>query len=414
MNARSWLQTLALISSLGCDEPFKTPCTTRTDILVPAPTVVAFNRQRLEVEVRLSPPFACPDGNPKATRVESKVFDPNNVPLEHTATPPTSNESSGYTTMVSFMPNEAGSYFVDVRFEPSIGAQHRDVTIVEDRRSEQPFLSNVSTPVGCKPTVVTNTLVLCQIGSTAFIIRPAEAETFRIENVGRMAYAAPALWVWGANQVMRYTLGDSGAPVVGQSLADADSGMLVTTAAAATSTSLTLFFGSAAQRYSLSGDVLTSQRYEIADIDVSRYGLVAMVSADHFGVMTVTDENAKVCEVSLGATPVATCAKAEPGSLAVEGSGVWVTMVDRVGYYTFATGRPSLTSISNALTGDPQGVQDGAPYFQVDSAYLFIRPATFRLDGFMREAGSKPSIGVLRDAVWLRDPQTNLMRAYRR
>lgn len=415
MNARSWLKhvglSLALINSLACDEPFKTPCTARTDVLVPAGTVMAFNHQSVAVELKLSPPFACQGGNPKATRVESQVFDPNNFELEHTATPPTSSDSSGYATTVSFTPNEVGSYFVDVRFEPSIGAQHRDVTVIEDHRSDQPFLSNVSTPVGCRPTAVTSTLVLCQIGSTAFIIRPVEAAAFRIENVGHLVYAAPALWVWGGDEISRYTVGETGAPVLAQSVTDADSSALVTGAAAATSTALTLFFGSTAHRYTVADSALSTQQFEIADLDVSRYGLVAMVSADHFGVMTLANENARVCEVTLGDTPVATCLRAETGPLAVEGAGVWVTLSDRVGYYTFANGRPAFASIANVLTGEPQGVQDGAPYFSTNAAYLFIRPSTFRLDGFTREPGV---VGVLSDAVWLQDSQTNLLKAYRR
>ena len=403
--------SLAALLVLACDPPIKQPCTIRNDPVVPPATVIGFNHQSTLVEIRLRPPFACQGGNPKATRVDTQLFDPTNAQVAHTATEPTSSDSSGYATDVVFTPSLAGSYYVDARFEPSIGAQHRDVTVAEDRRGELPFLQGVVLPNGCRPTAVTETVVICQLGSTVSIIRPAESQTYRIENVGSMVFAAPALWVWGADRVDRYTLGPTGAPVLSQSVNTAASTVLSTSAASATETVLTLFQGAAVERYTVANTTLTREVIAVAGLDVNRYGLAVRLVSGHFGVHT---KNGQVCDVSLDPVVKVTCVAAEGSRPAIDGAGFWVTLNERTGYYRFVDGRPALSSIPFTLTGPPKGNEDQTPYFLVDTAHLIIRPVDFRLDAFKREAGENTSVGVLETVIWGRNDQTNTMRAYRR
>jgi len=404
--------TLCLaLMALACDPPLKQPCTIRNDLVVPPPAVIGFNHQSTLVEVRLRPPFACQGGNPKADGVVTQVFDPNNAQVEHTATEPTSSDSSGYGTDVVFTPTVAGSYYVDARFEPSIGAHHRDVTIAEDRRAELPFLQGVVLPSGCLPTVVTETVVICQQGSTLSVIRPAENMTYRIENAGSMTFASPALWVWGANQVSRYTLGPTGAPTLSESVTNTASTVLSTSAATASETMLALFFGATVERYTVDGATLTHTAVDVAGLDVNRYGLAVTLGDAHYGVLT---RRGKVCDVTADGVPKVTCVADEGLQPAVDGPGFWVWLNDRVGYYRFVGGTPALGSIPSSLTGLPAGGAGFSPYFSVESAYLIIRPIDFRLDALKRSPGENGAVGTLKNAVWVTDAKTNVMRAYRR
>ena len=106
---RHGLLLVGLIS-LGCGPQHRLdPCSPSGTGTPSLPILITLVGQPIDVELRLPPAVFCPQGNPVATEVVTQVLDAANQPVPHTHSPPTSDNTAGYSTHVSFTPGSAGS-----------------------------------------------------------------------------------------------------------------------------------------------------------------------------------------------------------------------------------------------------------------------------------------------------------------
>ena len=405
---------LALTGLCSCSEnPFVNSCTVRTvvnDAVVP---IILLDHQQATVKMNLPPPFACPNGNPIAKTVVTEIFDSMNHSVEHTATSPTTDDSSGYTTHVTFTPSVPGSYYLSARFEPSIGAQHRDVSVAEDHTGDQPFISNVAVPAGCVPMVITDVLVLCRVETTVAVVRPAENKVSIIEGVFFAAYAQPSLWVWGGASLTRFEDTGSGAFVARENLLLSSSASQTSNAVPGPST-LILFTSNSIDTYVAANGALTRQTTPFSGVPHAESGRAVSLGNNQYGVSN--DFTLKtLCQVSLASNPpTSACAPAGSETLIPEGAGFWANEVDRTVRYAFANGLPTSSTLPYIYTGRPQS-RAAAPTFELSTSYLSLRAPDFRLDAFPKPSPSTDwRSGSLRDLFWEINVVTHQLTAYRR
>ncbi len=405
---------LSVAGVLGCnDNIFVNSCTVRTVISDAVVPIVLLNHKQATVTLTLPPPFACPSGNPIAKSVVTEVFDSANRMVEHSATAPGTDDSTGYTTSVTFTPQVPGSYYLTARFEPSIGAAHRDLSVAEDHTGDQPFLSNVLMPAGCDPTVITDTLVLCQVGSVVSVVRPTENQTFTITNAPTVAYAQPSLWVWGGEAVTRYEDIGSGAFELRETLV-VGSEQLHSTNAVPTATGLLLFGATSVDRYLAAGGVITRESTPFSEVGGISSGSAVSLGNDQYGVTGIFNKNS-VCQVGLGTKPpTSACTPVAGSQVVADGAGFWAREAERTVRYGFANGLPTAASLAYLFTGVPRSTV-GVPYFETTTSYLTIHAPDFRIDAFPKPVPSTDWLaGPLPDAFWLINQSTNLLTAYRR
>lgn len=405
---------LTVAGLLGCnDNIFVNACTVRTVISNAVVPIILLNHKQGTVTLTLPPPFACPNGNPIAKSVVTEVFDSANRVVEHTKTTPGTDDSAGYTTSITFTPSVPGSYYLTARFEPSIGAVHRDLSVAEDHTGDKPFLSNVNMPAGCAPTVVTDVLVLCQVGSTVSVVRPTENKTYTIANAPTVAYAQPSLWVWGGEGVTRYEDLGSGGFEERETLV-VGSERLRSSNAIPTSTSLLLFSANSVDRYLAANGAITRESTPFSEVIGIGSGSAVSLRNDQYGV-TGGFGTKSVCQLGLGARPpTAACTVVGEGQLIADGAGFWAKGTDRTVRYGFANGLPTAASLAYLFTGVPRSPV-GVPYFENSAAFLTIRAPDFRIDAFPKPMGSADwRAGPLPGAFWEINERTNLLTAYRR
>lgn len=405
VNALSRSMGLALAVAVSCSEPFKPPCATRVTLgPKETTTLISLNHQPVSVLLELTPPFACPGGNPLCTHVETQVLDPMNHPLEHDASPPTSSQSSGYATTVTFTPTTPGDHFLTTRFEPSLGAVHRSVMVAEDHTRDQPFLDALVVPDGCNPTVVTQHLVMCSVKGTLFIVRPAESLTFTLDDIIEWRYSAPSLWAWGPGQmVRRYEVLETGAPVLGE---HADISAFESHSAAVTASELTLFSQNTAEHYVVRGNLMSRSTATFEGLTFNALSDAVALGPNQFGVLT----NRGVCSVSLD-TRAGECTAAELSRVSVDGRGFWASWPNSISYFRFVGGQPASVSVSYSLTVSYHA--GPIPSFETDQNYFTLHP-DFHVDAFTKRPNAAFQVGVLSDVLWELNTTDHTLRAMRR
>ncbi len=405
-----------LLLMLGCRDQFASMCTARVNLGTPLPALIALAGRVTRVAVVLPPPFSCPTGTPQAERVETEAFNPSNLPIAHTASPPLSSDTTGYTTYVVFTPALPGNYYVSARFEPSIGAAHRDVTAVRDRTSESPVLSDVPVPAGCEPLVVAAQLVLCRIGSTAVIIRPAEAGArFPITSASEVMFAAPSLWVWGGDTLSRYEDPGGGGFSLRETVITA-TGALHSSAVAATSRDIVFLRGKTAHRFSVSGQRLTHDEVALVGLEINDALLSKAVrlGENHYGAGV---GRSAVCDVTLDGRTPAVCTATSATAFAPAADGLWAKLDTGLAFYSFADPLrgPVATTLSKSAVADAVVQFQPLPLFELDQLVLVPHLPELTLEAFARGAGvTKPVSGSLENVLWQISPETGSLKAFAR
>lgn len=170
---------------------------------------VTFANTATDVDLQLSPAVFCSDGNPIATEVVTQVVSADNVTLAHTHSPPTSSNVRGYGTTISFTPPAPGVYFLEARFEPSLGTLRREVQVLVDRANELP--GTVAFDGGlCDELSVLGDLVACRRAGTLSLISPDASVPFTGPALGQRS-RHDELWWWSTTDVHHATRdGDGG------------------------------------------------------------------------------------------------------------------------------------------------------------------------------------------------------------
>ncbi len=413
---RLFTPCVPLLLILGCRDQFTSMCTTRVNLGTPLPSLIALAGRATQVSVVLPLPFSCPTGTPQAERVETEVFEPSNLPLAHTATPPISSGTAGYTTFIVFTPAVPGNYYVSARFEPSIGAAHRDVTAVRDRTADGPFVSEVSVPAGCEPVAVTAQLVICRIGSTAVIIRPAEAGArFPITSASEVMFAAPSLWVWGGDTLSRYEDPGSGGFSLRETVITA-TGALHSSAVAATSRDIVFLREKTAHRFSVSGQTLTHDEIALVGLEINDalVSKAVRLGDNHYGAGVA---RSAVCDVILDGKTPATCTATSATAFAPAAGGLWAKLDTGLAFYSFAgTLRgPVAATLAKSAVADAVVQFKPLPLFELDQLVLVPHLPELNLEAFARGAGvTKPVSGSLENVLWQISPETGSLNAFAR
>lgn len=217
---------LLCVVILGCGPQRRLePCSPSATGVVAPPTLVTLVGQPVDVELVLAPAVFCPKGNPVATDVFTEVLDALNQPVPHVHSAPTSSNTVGYTTHITFTPARAGVHYLTARYEPALGLAQRQLQVALDRSDEVPFLrTTLGTP--CDEVLPLRDAVLCRRGTRLTVVRDGGVTSS--ETISAMASAGATVWLWTDARVSRLVDVDGGFERDDFVLSVADGGIGVT------------------------------------------------------------------------------------------------------------------------------------------------------------------------------------------
>jgi hypothetical protein len=201
------------------------PCSPSATGAADPPILVALVGQSLEVELLLPPAVFCPQGNPVATTVVTEVLDANNQAVAHQNSAPTSSNTAGYTTRITFTPSKAGVHYLTARFEPALGITSRQLQVALERSSEAPWLSTTLGAV-CDEVLPLREAVLCRRGTQVSVIRGGAVTS--TETVTSVATSGSVGWLWTESRLSRLVDVDGGVERVDHALPLARGAVAVT------------------------------------------------------------------------------------------------------------------------------------------------------------------------------------------
>ena len=175
--------------------------------MIDPPILVALVGQPVEVELLLPPAVMCPQGNPVATGVTTEVLDALNQPVPHAHSAPTSSNTRGYSTRVSFTPTAAGVHYLTARYEPALGITQRQLQVALERSAEAPWLRTTLGPI-CDEVLPLREAVMCRRGMQLSVIR--DGGVVSTEPITVVSSAGDVGWLLTDTQLSRLEDVDGG------------------------------------------------------------------------------------------------------------------------------------------------------------------------------------------------------------
>lgn len=202
------LLALAVLITCGCGPQKRVdPCSPSGTGVVDPPIIMTVVGERVEVELLLPPAVFCPAGNPVATRVVTEVLDSQNQPVSHVNTDPTSSNTAGYSTRVSFTPAIAGVHYLSARFEPALGITSRQIQVVLERSGEPPWLRTTLGAV-CDEVFPLEQTVFCRRGTQLSVM--LDGGVLSTETITGVATAGSTGWLWTDTRLSQLVEVDGG------------------------------------------------------------------------------------------------------------------------------------------------------------------------------------------------------------
>ncbi|MFT3712634.1 MAG: hypothetical protein QM817_33715 [Archangium sp.] len=200
---------LAVLLLVACGPqqrvPQCSPSSTRGDKTA---VVVVLEGAPAEIEMLLPPAVFCQDGNPVANAVGTEILSASNTSIAHTFTPPTSSDTRGYTTMVTFTPPAPGVYFITARFEPSLGVARRLVQVLADRTAEVPAL-RIPNAMPCDEVAGLTERAVCRRGQEVSVLHDGGVDFSELGVLG-LACSQGTAWWWTSSTLTRAVEVDGG------------------------------------------------------------------------------------------------------------------------------------------------------------------------------------------------------------
>lgn len=201
------LLTLIVSLVLGCGPQRRDQCSPSATGVAAPPVIVTLVGEPVDLELLLPPAVFCPQGNPVATDVVTEVLDAANRPVPHVHSAPTSSNTAGYSTRVTFTPATAGVHYLTARYEPGLGVTQRQIQVALERSGEVPWLRTTLGPV-CDEVLPLRDAVLCRRGTQLSFVRDGGATS--TETITAMATAGDTAWLWTAARLSRLVDVDGG------------------------------------------------------------------------------------------------------------------------------------------------------------------------------------------------------------
>jgi hypothetical protein len=201
------LLLLAVMATLGCGPQHPAPCNRSVTRVTTPSVLLALVGEPVDLELPLPPAVICPQGNPVATEVVTEVLDAMNRPVVHQHTPPTSSDTAGYATHVTFTPTTAGVHYLTARFEPGLGLAQRQLQVALERSAEPPR-ARVTLGAACDEVLPVGEMVWCRRGAQLSVVR--DGGVVSTESVLAMATSGETGWLWTDTRVSRLVDGDGG------------------------------------------------------------------------------------------------------------------------------------------------------------------------------------------------------------
>lgn len=200
------LLLLTVSLALGCGTQRRDQCSPSATGVAAPPVIVTLVGEPVEVELLLPPAVFCPQ-NPVATEVVTEVLDAANRPVAHVHSAPTSSNTTGYSTRVTFTPATAGVHYLTARYEPGLGISQRQVQVALERSGEVPWLRTTLGPV-CDEVLPLRDAVLCRRGTQLSVVRDGGAPS--TETITALATAGDTAWLWTSARLSRLVDVDGG------------------------------------------------------------------------------------------------------------------------------------------------------------------------------------------------------------
>ena len=195
------LLALLVLITLGCGPPRRIdPGSPSATGVQDPPVLISMVGQPVDVELLLPPAVFCPAGNPVATTVVTEVLDAMNRSIAHVHSDPTSSNTAGYGTRVTFTPTSAGVHYISARFEPALGITQRQLQVALERSNETPW-QRTNLGVVCDEVLPLREAVLCRRGSQVTLVRDGGVEL--TESVTGIASSGAPGWLWTDTRLSR-------------------------------------------------------------------------------------------------------------------------------------------------------------------------------------------------------------------
>lgn len=413
------LASVVVISACGSNSPQPSPCSKKLQTPPPPTVLLTLVGQPITASVDFPLVVACAGGNPIATSVVTEVLDARLQPVPHDATPPTSSDTQGYSTRVTFTPTTPGLYSLSARFEPGLGIARREVLVVVDRTAELPDV--VFTPESpCDAVSELGPYVLCE-RTAAGVVDVYEGDArVQTEPADFVSRAPGAAWTRAGDTVTRWVPGDGG--LDGSRFDGVDAGAVGLTHAADDEVLRFVAFDAYRElRVSDDGGLVAADVRALPLEASGRSGLLVLDGGGALAFDVRTDGGVlladgglglidggvplrQVCRVDLtgadGGGPFCTSLTLSLG--AREGDALWLRARDteRVGLlrYLGATGSPDVVF----LAVQPFALQDQGkpfPYFTWNTYTVVLRPGDLLLEAFKPPAG-RVKTGASPTHVW--------------
>lgn len=427
------LASLGLISGCGSNTAPPAPCSKKLQQPPPPAVLLTLVGEAITVPIDFPLVIACAGGNPVATSAETQVLDARLQPVPHDATAPTSSDTQGYSTRVTFTPTSPGLYSLSARFEPGLGIARREVLVLVDRTAEAP--AAVFTPAAaCDALSELPPFVLCERTAAAALDVYVDGGRVTTLPAALVSMAPGAVWTLSGDAVARWVPGDGG--LEGDVLSGVDAGA-VGLAHHAQDDVLRLVSGADFLSVRAGDAGLAVDDARVLPFAASgRSGLLVLDGGAALAFDALTDggtlgadagapledggrapppELRRVCRVDLsGADGGTGCTPLLLELGARQGEALWLRANDtrRVGLlrYLGGTGAPDVVF----LAAQPFALQDQGkplPYFTWNTYTVVLRPEDLLLEAF------KPPVGRVRTGaspthVWFvtADGQVSLHR----
>lgn len=406
------LASVVVISACGSNSPPGAPCSKKLQPSPPPTVLLTLVGQPITASVDFPLVVVCAGGNPIATSVVTEVLDARLQPVPHDATAPTSSDTQGYSTRVTFTPTTPGLYTLSARFEPGLGIARREVLVVVDRTAEPPAV--VFTPeTPCDALSELGPYVLCERATAGVVDVYAGGVRVQSEPADFVSAAPGAAWTRAGDVVTRWVPGDGG--LEGTSFDGVDAGAVGLTHAA--EDDVLRFVAGAAYRelrVAEDGGLLAADVRALPVEASGRSGLLVLDGGGALAFDARTDGGLlpddagvpvrQVCRVDLsgadGGGPLCTRLTLDLG--ARQGDALWLRAHDtaRVGLlrYLGATGSPDVVF----LAAQPFALQDQGrplPYFTWNTYTVVLRPDDLLLEAFKPPEG-RVKTGASPTHVW--------------